>query len=49
MPELSRTQVVVYGALAIALLLVGVRAIRPRRAAGRLELELLLIRGGVLW
>lgn len=28
MPELSRTQVVVYGAIAVALLLVGVRAIR---------------------
>ncbi len=28
MPELSRTQVVVYGAIAVALLLVGARAIR---------------------
>ena len=28
MPELSRTQVVVYAAVAIALLLVGARAIR---------------------
>jgi competence protein ComEA len=31
MPELSRTQVVVYGALAVALLLVGARAIRADR------------------
>ena len=28
MPELSRTQVLVYGAIAVALLLVGARAIR---------------------
>ena len=41
MPELSRSQVVVYGAVAVALLLVGARAIRaeggdrePRFAAG---------------
>lgn len=41
MPELSRSQVVVYGAVAVALLLVGARAIRaesgpePSFAAGR--------------
>ena len=33
MPELSRTQVVVYGAIAVALLLVGARAIRAEGAA----------------
>jgi competence protein ComEA len=32
MPELSRTQVVVYGAIAVALLLVGARAIRGEGA-----------------
>ena len=34
MPELSRTQVVVYGAVAVALLLVGARAIRAEGDAG---------------
>jgi competence protein ComEA len=34
MPELSRSQVVVYGAVAIALLLVGVRAIRAEGDSG---------------
>ena len=34
MPELSRSQVVVYGAIAIALLLVGVRAIRAEGDSG---------------
>jgi competence protein ComEA len=33
MPELSRTQVVVYGAIAVALLLVGARAIRDEGGA----------------
>ena len=33
MPELSRTQVVVYGAIAVALLLVGARAIRAEGGA----------------
>ncbi len=33
MPELSRTQVAVYGAIAVALLLVGARAIRSEGAA----------------
>ncbi len=33
MPELSRTQVVVYGAIAVALLLVGARAIRAEDGA----------------
>jgi competence protein ComEA len=33
MPELSRTQVVVYGAIAVALLLVGARAVRGEQAA----------------
>lgn len=33
MPELSRAQVVVYGAIAVALLLVGVRAIRAEQGA----------------
>lgn len=33
MPELSRTQVVVYGAIAVALLLVGARAIRAEGEA----------------
>jgi competence protein ComEA len=33
MPELSRAQVVVYGAIAVALLLVGARAIRAESAA----------------
>jgi len=37
MPELSRSQVVVYGAIAIALLLVGVRAIRAEGSAGPTE------------
>jgi competence protein ComEA len=35
MPELSRTQVVVYGAIAVALLLVGARAIRAEDGAGQ--------------
>jgi competence protein ComEA len=35
MPELSRTQVVVYGAIAVALLLVGARAIRAEGGAER--------------
>ncbi len=34
MPELSRTQVVVYGAIAVALLLVGARAIRAEDGGG---------------
>jgi competence protein ComEA len=34
MPELSRTQVAVYGAIAIALLLVGARAIRAEHGGG---------------
>ena len=34
MPELSRTQVVVYGAIAVALLLVGARAIRAEGGGG---------------
>ncbi|HEX8752672.1 MAG TPA: ComEA family DNA-binding protein [Solirubrobacterales bacterium] len=34
MPELSRSQVVVYGAVAVALLLVGARAIRGEGGAG---------------
>jgi competence protein ComEA len=34
MPELSRSQVVVYGAIAIALLLVGARAIRAEGSSG---------------
>jgi len=34
MPELSRSQVLVYGAVAIALLLVGARAIRAESSAG---------------
>jgi competence protein ComEA len=34
MPELSRTQVVVYGAIAVALLLVGARAIRSEDGGG---------------
>jgi competence protein ComEA len=34
MPELSRSQVLVYGAVAIALLLVGARAIRTESSAG---------------
>ena len=34
MPELSRSQVVVYGAVAVALLLVGARAIRAEGSAG---------------
>ncbi len=33
MPDLSRTQIVVYGAIAVALLLVGARAIRSEGAA----------------
>ncbi|MDQ3725305.1 MAG: SLBB domain-containing protein, partial [Actinomycetota bacterium] len=33
MPELSRSQVVVYAAVAVALLLVGARAIRGEEAA----------------
>jgi competence protein ComEA len=35
MPELSRTQVVVYGAIAVALLLVGARAIRSEGGGGQ--------------
>jgi competence protein ComEA len=34
MPELSRSQVIVYGAVAVALLLVGARAIRTESSAG---------------
>lgn len=34
MPELSRTQVLVYGAIAVALLLVGARAIRAEDGGG---------------
>jgi competence protein ComEA len=34
MPELSRSQVVVYGAVAVALLLVGARAIRAEGSSG---------------
>jgi competence protein ComEA len=34
MPELSRSQVVVYGAIAVALLLVGARAIRAEGSGG---------------
>lgn len=34
MPELSRSQVVVYGAIAVALLLVGARAIRAEEGGG---------------
>ncbi len=34
MPELSRSQVFVYGAVAIALLLVGARAIRAEGSGG---------------
>jgi competence protein ComEA len=34
MPELSRTQVAVYGAIAVALLFVGARAVRGEGAAG---------------
>jgi competence protein ComEA len=34
MPELSRSQIVVYGAVAVALLLVGVRAIRAESSTG---------------
>ncbi len=34
MPELSRSQVLVYGAVAVALLLVGARAIRSEGSAG---------------
>jgi competence protein ComEA len=37
MPELSRSQVVVYGAVAIALLLVGARAIRAEGSSGPAE------------
>ncbi len=35
MPELSRSQIVVYGAIAVALLLVGARAIRAEGSAER--------------
>jgi hypothetical protein len=34
MPELSRTQVAVYGAIAVALLFVGARAVRGEGGAG---------------
>jgi hypothetical protein len=34
MPELSRTQVAVYGAIAVALLFVGARAVRGEGAGG---------------
>ena len=34
MPELSRTQIAVYGAVAVALLLVGARAIRGEGGGG---------------
>jgi competence protein ComEA len=39
MPELSRAQVVVYGAIAVALLLVGARAIRGEGGADRFQAE----------
>lgn len=39
MPELSRAQVVVYGAIAVALLLVGARAIRGEGGADRFQVE----------
>jgi competence protein ComEA len=39
MPELSRTQVVVYGALAVALLLVGARAIRAEEGGRPFAVE----------
>lgn len=38
MADLSRSQIVVYGAVAIALLLVGARAIRAERSAGSAQL-----------
>ena len=34
MPELSRTQVAVYGAIAVALLFVGARAVRGEGGGG---------------
>ena len=34
MPELSRTQVAVYGAIAVALLFIGARAVRGEGAGG---------------
>jgi competence protein ComEA len=37
MPELSRTQVLVYGAIAVALLLVGARAIRAEGGGGEAD------------
>lgn len=37
MPELSRTQVLVYGAIAVALLLVGARAIRAEDGGGEAD------------
>ncbi len=37
MPELSRTQVLVYGAIAVALLLVGARAIRAESGGGEAD------------
>lgn len=37
MPELSRSQVIVYGAIAVALLLVGARAIRAEGSSGATE------------
>jgi competence protein ComEA len=39
MPELSRTQVVVYGAVAVALLLVGARAIRAEEGGRSFAVE----------
>ena len=38
MPELSRSQIVVYGAVAVALLLVGARAIRAEGSGGSVQL-----------
>ncbi|HVY95394.1 MAG TPA: ComEA family DNA-binding protein [Solirubrobacterales bacterium] len=37
MPELSRTQILVYGAIAVALLLVGARAIRAEGGGGEAD------------
>lgn len=44
MPELSRSQIAVYGAIAVALLLVGARAIRGEGGRGGA-----LVRGGDGW
>ena len=37
MPELSRSQIAVYGAVAVALLLLGARAIRAEGNSGQLD------------